>query len=509
MRNFIGMKFRFKNSMKSAPTPHGNSAERRKLRKVNIGGLIPIVAPASCLCEGTHGQDARAAAVQGPNVRPTANAEAPYEPCSSGRESAPSEFKRKSEPTHIGCYGSGGQSVRIVVLEKSKPVIPGVWSLQFLLLLSALFLCLNLRATEIPKLTPAGFAIPQPGRHFVFPRDYGSHPAFAIEWWYVTGHLIATSHQHFGFQATFFRRALMPPGDTNRSSSTAFGNDQLYLAHAALTDIAHDAFHYQERLNRDGWDAFAATNTLNVRNGNWTLRLLPKETGASVSNAFALQFTVGANIALELDLTPETPLVIFGTNGVSRKAADPSAASHYLTFPRLTASGTLSLGATNLPVTGEAWMDHEFSSSQLGTNQVGWDWLSLQLFDHRELMGYRMRRADGSTDPFSTVAWIDPQGKVRQIGPSQFRWTVLKHWHSSKTGANYPSLVQLKATNPETGHEETFLIQPLVANQELADQSGGLAYWEGACRVLNANRNPIGQAYMELTGYSQSLKGKF
>jgi predicted secreted hydrolase len=375
------------------------------------------------------------------------------------------------------------------------------------LLAVALFVCLAGRAEEISKLTPDGFAIPQPGRQFIFPRDHGSHPEFAIEWWYVTGHLTATGQTQFGFQATFFRRALVTPGATNNSPSAAFGSSQIYLAHMALVNKNTGEFKYQEKLNRDGWDAYASINTLDVRNGNWSLRLTPRKT--DTREVFELQGTIGADAAFALNLMPKKPLVIFGTNGVSRKAADPGAASHYLTFPRLAASGTLTLEETNLAVTGEAWMDHEFSSSQLGAGQVGWDWLSLQLFDGRELMAYRMRRSDGSTDPFSTVAWIDAAGEVRQIGPDQFKWTTLDHWRSRKTGADYPSLVRLEAANPATAKPEVFLVQPFVANQELAGKTGGVSYWEGACRVLDERQHVIGQAYMELTGYSENLKGKF
>jgi predicted secreted hydrolase len=362
-------------------------------------------------------------------------------------------------------------------------------------------------AAEIPAFTTDGFAIPQPGRQFIFPRDHGSHPEFAIEWWYVTGHLTATNQAAFGFQATFFRRALLPPSATNRSPSAAFGDDQIYLAHMALVDKTSGEFRHQERLNRAGWDAASSTNTLEVRNGNWTFRLAPGV--AAGREVFQLQATVGADAAFHFDLIPKKPLVVFGTNGVSRKAADFKAASHYLTYPRLAVNGTLSLGATNLVVTGEAWMDHEFSSSQLGEGQVGWDWLSLQLFDGREIMAYRMRGRDGSTDPFSTVAWVDAQSVVRQVGPEQFTWTTLERWRSRQTGADYPSLVKLAALNPATGKVETFLVQPVVADQELTGHVAGVAYWEGACRVLDENRREIGRGYMELTGYGESLKGKF
>jgi predicted secreted hydrolase len=378
----------------------------------------------------------------------------------------------------------------------------------FLALAAVLFFGVAI-ATETPSLTSDGFAIPQAARQFVFPRDYGSHPEFAIEWWYVTGHLVATNQAQFGFQATFFRRALVTPDATNNSSSTAFGNDQIYLAHMALVDKTSGQFRYEEKLNRAGWDAASSTNTLDVRNGNWSLRLSPEKSGATSREVFELQATVGAEVAFVLDLSPKKPLVVFGTNGVSRKAADFKASSHYLTYPRLAAAGTLTLNETNFAVTGEAWMDHEFSSSQLGAGQVGWDWLSLQLFDGRELMAYRMRRSDGTTDPFSTVAWIDAQSIVRHIGPEDFKWTASQHWRSRKTGAEYPSQVKLEAKNLFTGKPETFIVQPFVADQELIGKVGGVAYWEGACRVLDENKKEIGRAYMELTGYGESLKGKF
>jgi len=374
-------------------------------------------------------------------------------------------------------------------------------------IVATLLLCQTTVAAEIPTTTLDGYAIPQAGRQFVFPRDHGSHPEFAIEWWYITGHLTAPNQAQFGFQATFFRRALATPSATNQSASTTFGNRQIYLAHMALVDKTSGEFRYQEKLNRDGWDAASSTNTLDVRNGNWSLRLAPQS--ADGRDVFDLQATVGADIAFTLSLAPKKPMVVFGTNGVSRKAADFKASSYYLTFPRLAATGTLSLGETNFAVTGDAWMDHEFSSSQLGEGQIGWDWLSLQLFDGRELMAYRMRRRDGMTDPFSTVAWIDAQCVVRHIGPDQFTWTASQRWHSRKTGADYPSLVTLKVLNPGTGKTESFTVQPCVADQELTGKVGGVAYWEGACRVLDENQKEIGRAYMELTGYGDSLKGKF
>jgi predicted secreted hydrolase len=57
-------------------------------------------------------------------------------------------------------------------------------------------------------------------------------------------------------------------------------------------------------------------------------------------------------------------------------------------------------------------MDHEFSSNQLGRDQVGWDWVGLQLRDGRSLMAYRLRRQDGSQDPYSTVTEVEATGRI-------------------------------------------------------------------------------------------------
>lgn len=355
-----------------------------------------------------------------------------------------------------------------------------------------------------PPLTGDGFAVPQPGRRFEFPADHGSHPEFKVEWWYVTGHLFDDGERHFGFQATFFRFA--GPKNTHSTqitnSSPLFEHGELHLAHMALLDVKNQKFIHQEHLNRTGWDAAASTNTLAVRNGNWSMRLADE---SATHQVLTLHGSVRGDAAFALELRPTKPLVVFGTNGVSRKGADPTAASYYLTFPRLQAAGHLTVNGEGRPVHGEAWMDHEISSSQLGPDQAGWDWASLQLKDGREIMTYRMRRKDGGTDPFSTLAWIDRSGKVTHRASTEFTWTPRRTWKSKSTGAVYPIAGQLRTIDPENGRPATFSLEPLCPAQEINDPLGGVAYWEGACRVTDEAGRELGSAYVELTGYAGSL----
>jgi len=335
------------------------------------------------------------------------------------------------------------------------------------------------------QTTADDFAIPQAGRVFVFPRDHGSHPEFRTEWWYVTGHLDAKDGRRFGFQVTFFRQARREDGKTLH----------LHLAHAALLDAKTGKFVHEERLNREGWDAESSETTLAVRNGNWSLKL------DELTQRMHIAATVKGEVLLQLELEPVKPLVVFGKDGVSRKGASAAAASHYLTWPRLKTSGTVKIGANEHAVSGEAWMDHEFSSSQLEEGQMGWDWAALQLKDGREIMVYRMRRKDGSLDPASTLSVVERDGKVRQLSSDAFAWEVLDKWKSPRNGAEYPIRVRIRFEG------ESFELKPLAEDQE---QDGGitrLPYWEGACDVMDSRGQIAGRAFLELAGYAGDLAG--
>lgn len=347
------------------------------------------------------------------------------------------------------------------------------------LILLFLLIASSLRA----QTTADGFAIPQKGRLFIFPRDHGSHSEFRTEWWYVTGHLDAQGGRRFGFQVTFFRQARREDGKTWH----------LHLAHAALLDVRTGRFTHEERLNREGWDAASSETTLAARNGNWSLTLDEK------TQRLHIAATVKQEVLLRLDLEAVKPLVVFGEDGVSRKGTGTEAASHYLTWPRLKTTGIVKVGADPHSVSGEAWMDHEFSSSQLEAGQVGWDWAAIQLKDGREIMVYRMRRQDGTADDASTLAMIGRDSKTRHLGRDGFAWEVLGGWKSPRNGAEYPIRVRLRFEG------ETLELRPLAEDQE---QDGGitrLPYWEGACDVIDSSGQIAGRAFLELAGYAGDL----
>ncbi len=338
-----------------------------------------------------------------------------------------------------------------------------------------------------------GYALATPGTELVFPRDHGSHPEFKTEWWYITGHLASPDDGHrYGFQITFFR-----------SATSSSSDEQIYMAHAATIDKNAGRFLHEERLNDDRWNADAKVGELDLYNGNWYLRMLDPNTEEMLT-----RFSLAELGEFKLNLIPEKPKTLFGDNGYSKKSDEPGAASYYVTFTRLRVEGTANIHGKPVELSGQAWMDHEFSSSQLGEGQIGWNWTSLILKDGSELMAYVMRRSDGQVDPNSRLTLIAPDGAKTEFAGTEFAWQPIRHWTSPETGGRYPIEYQV-SWKTDDGSERTIHVRPEADRQELRGKFGDFVYWEGASQAYDESGANIGQGYTELTGYTESLKGKF
>jgi predicted secreted hydrolase len=340
---------------------------------------------------------------------------------------------------------------------------------------------------------PAGFARATAPRPFSFPADHGPHPEFRTEWWYYTGNLETTAGRHFGFQLTFFRTALAPPVAAAGETASAWSTRQLYVAHFALTDTAGRRFHAWSRLDREALGlAGASAAPFRVWLGDWSA-----ESEAAAGLPVRLRAAEG-HVAIDLMLASEKPVVLQGDRGLSRKGAEPGNASYYYSLSRMSVRGTVRVREEPLAVTGLAWMDREWSTSALGPDLVGWDWLALQLDDGREIMIYRLRRRDGSIDAHSAGSLIAADGAIRPLAVGDVRLESLDHWTSPRSRVRYPSRWRL--TVP--GAALTLEIVPRLADQELVV---GTRYWEGAVRVdgIADGRAIAGRGYVELVGYGE------
>jgi len=263
-----------------------------------------------------------------------------------------------------------------------------------------------------------GFAAPQPNPTFNFPVDHGPHPDFRIEWWYLTANMTGEDGTDYGLQWTLFRSALAPEAGQGWSAP------QLWLGHAAVTTPSD---HYvSERFARGGiGQAGATAEPFEAWIDDWSL--------AGDWQSLTMHAS-GSDFAYDVALEANGPLVFHGADGYSVKSAEGQA-SYYYSQPYLTLAGTLTLREGKIPVTGQAWIDREWSSQPLSDNQTGWDWFSLSFDSGDKLMGFRLRQTEGTH--YTSATWIGADGTTTAYPDGDFQAKPL-NLHQSP-GAELPT----------------------------------------------------------------------
>jgi predicted secreted hydrolase len=361
--------------------------------------------------------------------------------------------------------------------------------IALLALQSCVFTSLRAQTADKP------YQVAMPGYRYEFPRDHFDHPAFQTEWWYYTGNVKAADGHRFGFELTFFRQGV----NRDATKTAPWDVSDLYLAHLALSDLDARQFYHAERTNRAGPGIAGVSATEGrIWNGNWQLSWNRDEQDLQA---------IDSRFELRLKLQTEKPPVINGGNGVSQKAEGLGRASHYISLTRLATNGEIVLEGKKFEVSGLAWMDHEFFTHQLESDQVGWDWFSIQLSDDTELMLFRIRRKDGSADPFSAGTFVDARGASTHLRASDFSLQPEgATWTSPATKANYP--IEWKIGVPKFGIELS--AKTPLPSQELT--GGGTkvtpSYWEGAVTFDGSRSGTAlrGVGYLEMTGYDRPFE---
>ena len=338
-----------------------------------------------------------------------------------------------------------------------------------------------------------GFAEADDTRPLTFPEDFGAHEDYRTEWWYYTGNLQTPEGHPFGFELTIFRVGLLPPTVELPKDSQWYGRS-MYFAHFAISDIANEEFHAFERYARPG-PGLAGAQGVPFR--AWLEDWNITEQTPGVYRLQAEQ----EGIAIDLTLTDEMGVVLHGEKGFSRGGEDATNASYYFSQPRLRADGFVRLAETQYPVDGLAWMDHDFSSGSLDSDQVGWDWFSLQFEDGSALMIFQLRERNGKTSEHSSGTFSQADGSSQPFLNDNFQITVLDTWRSPQTQGVYPSAWEVHLEQPNCQLQ----VRPLMANQEL--HFPAVTYWEGAVRFEGScdGKQVQGKGYVELTGYAGNL----
>jgi predicted secreted hydrolase len=341
-------------------------------------------------------------------------------------------------------------------------------------------------ARSAPPSTPT-YAAVVAGQPMVFPADYGSHPQFRTEWWYVTGWVTTERGDPLGFQITFFRTK----PDVDERNPSAFSPHQLLIAHCAISDPARGRLWQDQRIRRAGLGlAQAETGDTQVWIDRWALK---RDAAGYTAKIDAEDFS------FDLRLSETQAMLINGDSGVSRKGPAAQAASYYYSLPHLRVTGAISRKGSADKVSGEAWFDHEWSSDYLDARATGWDWIGINLDDGAALMAFRIRGADGA-QRWAGGTLRSGDGQVQILQPADVDFRAQRRWTSPRTGIVYPVEWQVRAGTRE------FHLQPLFDDQENDTRlSTGAIYWEGAVRASERQRE-VGRGYLELTGYGERLR---
>jgi predicted secreted hydrolase len=380
-----------------------------------------------------------------------------------------------------------------------------------------------------------GYARALGPRTFRFPDDHGPHPDFRTEWWYYTGNLSSPSGRRFGYQLTLFRTALSPPDELaamtrgrqateptphgrqaadptlrgrqaadptprgrqateptprgRQAADATWRTRQVYMAHLALSDVQNEVFHAFERFSR------GAAGLAGARAQPYRVWLDDWQVAGPTADSVRLQ-AAEQGLALDLSLRRVKPIVLQGDRGFDRKGPEPGDASYYYSMTRMHTAGTISIEGTLHAVEGLSWLDREWSTSVLGTDQVGWDWFSLHLDDGRDVMFYRLRHRDGTASPFTSGLVVAGDGAIRRLEAQDVELEPTRHWESPDSGSRYPIGWSLRIPSMEMD----LALDPYLEQQEL---NLVVPYWEGAVRVSGSHG---GSGFVELTGYEEAFR---
>ncbi len=323
-----------------------------------------------------------------------------------------------------------------------------------------------------------GFAAVVPGKVLEFPREHGPHPDYRIEWWYLTANLKDTNGAQWGAQWTLFRQSTAPGAQRD-----GWANQHIWMGHAAITGA--EVHRYTEKFARGGvGQAGADASPFHAWIDSWEMRGLDGFNARTVA-PLAVSAS-GADFSYALNLTADRPLVLQGEGGYSKKS-ERGQASYYFSQPYFNVSGAITLGGKQIAVTGGAWMDREWSSQPLASDQTGWDWFSLHLNSGEKVMLFRLRQKDGRN--YFAGNWIEHDGRSVPLAPDSIIMTPAGFTtiESRKLPTSWTVAIADRGLKIES--------VPLNAKSWMGTR---FAYWEGP---INFKGSHAGVGYLEMTGY--------
>jgi predicted secreted hydrolase len=355
-----------------------------------------------------------------------------------------------------------------------------------------------------------GFLQVERGHALQFPRDHLPHDGYRIEWWYVTADLTDESGQQWGAQWTLFRSALRPGPE-----QAGWDSPNAWLAHAALTGSAGQQFAERRARGGIGQAGVQAQPDFKAWIDDWTLSSAAPAGSTQSSDALdhLVMHAAGPGFRYDLVLTAQGPLVLHGDHGYSEKSGQGQA-SYYYSQPFYQVRGEIEREGHRHLVTGQAWLDREWSSQPLAAGQRGWDWFSLHMDGGAKLMLFQVRQdrdgggeagsaraaraggdagetaSGGRSADYRAGTWIDPDGRAQPLATQDILLEPLAST-IQPGGASVPTSWRVRVP----GHGLDITVQAL---QPQAWMATSFPYWEGPVAFTGSS---TGRGYLEMTGY--------
>lgn len=295
------------------------------------------------------------------------------------------------------------------------------------------------------------------------PSADGVQPEHPSQWWYWSGQLRGVSGRRYGVQLAHF------------AAEAVRGLLWGQMAHWAVVQLDRGEFTSGSRV----W--LGAPRRIE---GRFALRTPAGDVSALGGDGRdRLRLVLGA---LSLDLCAQGGQVVSHYGGHRHDYAF-GGYTYYYSRPRMIAVGELRRGSERERVEGELWFDRQYGALSSAMLE-GWQWFCVHLDDGAQLMIFRFNREAG--ERFAVVVGAD--GRARWLGPTEFHVEAQGHWHSPRSGVDYPCAWRVR-----TDLHDLLLHTPVRAQEMNGRAWLGPVYWEGACAVSGSHR---GVAYAELLG---------
>jgi len=338
--------------------------------------------------------------------------------------------------------------------------------------------------------------LPDPAVSVKLPRDLASHEDYLTEWWTVYANLTDDANHAYGVTLHICKRFPVLRKLDSMLWHTALPRPE-FIGYYALANIAERKMIADERNGLADDDYRTSEETLEINLTDW--RIMQTATGLSLR-------IQGNDALVHLNLIGDQPPVRQGQEGYAWRGEDLPPA-YVLSWPRMSVEGSLIFNAKVHPVTGQAWLEREYTSYLPSSRLTSWDRLVLMLDNHHELILWYPRCGGEDRCAAIPATLISPDGIATQIPADRVLINPSESWTSPDTDVKYYVEWQVKLED----YDAALLVSAYLPNAELTYGQGAIHVWTSPVHVAGrwGDQAVQGEGYGEISGLVEPLERRY